>query len=292
MEKRQKKILVPVDFSPSSDAAIEVGKSFAAMHGAELVLFHAVEGNAPIAEFFADSDLSVKKTNFAHKMLDKLIEQHDSEAIAVSKMVTEGKPYNAILTASEEIKAEMIVMGTWGSHAIESGMIGSNVNKVVRSARIPVLTVTRQPDTQAFGKILITVDPEFGIRELRHILQVYHKAYNPTVELLSIAANEKEVDELKNYLAKQVAALHEQGIKDVRTAVKVGGIISDAVLAHVKEGGHDMIWMETHGRTGISGWILGSITEEVLQYSPVPVLSLHPERTPVARYYYHANSPF
>ena len=292
MEKRQKKILVPVDFSPSSEAAIKVGKTFAEMHGAEMVLFHAIESNAPIAEFFADGDLAIKKTNFSHKMLDKLITQHRTDSLTVSKMVKEGKPYKAILTASEEIKAEMIVMGTWGSHAIESGMIGSNVNKVVRSARIPVLTVTRQPEGTAFGKILITVDPEFGIRELRHLLQIYSNAYNPVVELLSIAANEQEVDELKTYLAKQSAALHEQGIKDVKTTVKVGGIISDAVLAHVKEGGHDMVWMETHGRTGISGWILGSITEEVLQYSPVPVLSLHPERTPVARYYYHANSPF
>jgi nucleotide-binding universal stress UspA family protein len=292
MEKRQKKILVPVDFSPSSDAAIKVAKSFAAMHGAELVLLNAIESVAPIAEFFADGDLGIKKTDFAHKMLDKLIDQHSSSDLIVSKLVKEGKPYNAILTAAEELKVEMIVMGTWGTHAIESGMIGSNVNKVVRSARIPVLTVTRNPDTEAFGKILITVDPEFGIREMRHLLEMYHKAYNPVVELLSIASNEKEVDELKAYLAKQVAALHTQGIKDVIPTVKVGGIISDAILSHAKDGGHEMIWMETHGRSGISGWILGSITEEVLQYSPVPVMSLHPERTPVARYYYHANSAF
>jgi nucleotide-binding universal stress UspA family protein len=232
-----------------------------------------------------------KKRTFSNNMLDKMVAIHNGNGLTVTKMIKEGKPYKAILEAASELMAEMIVMGTWGSHAIESGMIGSNVNKVVRSADIPVLTVTRQPDSDKFSKILIAVDPQFGIRELRKILHDYHKTYNPVVELLSIASNEKEVDELKNYLAKQDASLHELGIKDVIKTVRVGGIISDAILAYVNEGGHDMIWMETHGRSGISGWILGSVTEEVLQYSPVPVLSLHPDRPARARSYYHSNLP-
>jgi nucleotide-binding universal stress UspA family protein len=291
MEKRQKKVLVSVDFTPSSEAAIAVGTKFASMHGAEMVLLHVVEPSAPMSEFFAEGDLAEKKRTYSVKMLDKLVEQHKTEGITVSRMIMEGKPYNAILKAAEEIGAEMIVMGTWGSHAIETGMIGSNVNKVVRSAKIPVVTVTRQPEKAVFNKLLISVDPKFGIRELRHILGAYHKAYNPTVELVSIAANEREEDELKSYLAKQSAALHEEGITNVLTTVRVGGIISDAILSYAKEGGHDMIWMETHGRKGISGWILGSITEEVLQYSPVPVLSLHPERESAVRFYYHSNFP-
>jgi nucleotide-binding universal stress UspA family protein len=292
MEKRQKKILVPVDFTPSSESAIAVALNFAAMHSAEMVLLHIVEASAPMAEFFADGDLMEKKRAYSLKMLDKLVEQHQGAPAGVSRMIMEGKPYKEILKASEEIAAEMIVMGTWGSHAVESGMIGSNVNKVVRGAKIPVVTVTRQPDNTNFSKILIPVDPQFGIKELRQLLEMYNKAYNPVVELVTIAASEKEVPELTAYLKKQSATLHEQGIKDVQTTVRVGGIISDSILAYAKKGGHDMIWMETHGRQGISGWILGSITEEVLQYSPVPVLSLHPDRASKVAYYYHANSPF
>jgi len=292
MEKTQKKVMVAVDFTPSSDAAIAVAAKFAALHKAELVLLHVIEALPPLAGFFTEGDLMDKKREYSLKMLDKLVEQHGSIASPVSRMIIEGRPYAAILKAAEQIDAEMIVMGTWGSQAVETGMIGSNVNKVVRSAKIPVATVTRMPDNDTFGKILIAVDPEFGIRELRHILAVYHNSYNPEIELLSIAASEKEVDELKLYLQKQSKTLHESGIHNVKTAVRVGGIISDAILSYAKEGGHDMIWMETHGRKGISGWILGSITEEVLQYSPVPVLSLHPERETVARYYYHSDSAF
>ncbi len=292
MEKTQKKVMVAVDFTPSSDAAIAVAAKFAALHQAELVLLHVIEALPPLAGFFTEGDLQDKKREYSLKMLDKLVEQHGSVAAPVSRMIIEGRPYAAILKAAEQIGAEMIVMGTWGSQAIETGMIGSNVNKVVRSAKIPVATVTRMPNNDNFDKILIAVDPEFGIRELRHILALYHNSYNPEIELLSVAASETEVEALKLYLQKQSKTLHEEGIHNVKTTVRVGGIISDVILSYVKEGGHDMIWMETHGRKGISGWILGSITEEVLQYSPVPVLSLHPDRETVTRYYYHADSPF
>ncbi|MFM2376369.1 MAG: hypothetical protein RLZZ165_1466 [Bacteroidota bacterium] len=287
-----KKILVPVDFTPSSEAAIAVAQRFAVMHGAELVLLHVIEHAASIAEFFEGGDVVEKKRTYTAKMLDKIIAHHRTETLSVSRMIKEGKPYREILEGAQEIDAEMIVMGTWGSHAIESGTIGSNVNKVVRAAKVPVVTVTRMPEGEHFGKILVAVDPEYGIRELRQLLQRYHAAFNPTVELVTIAATERNVPELQEYLDKQRATLHAQGIKDVKATVRVGGIISDALLAFVQEAGHEMVWMETHGRQGLSGWILGSITEEVLQYSPVPVLSLHPDRASKDAFYYHENNPY
>ena len=209
----------------------------------------------------------------------------------MSKMIVEGKPYREILRAAEELLVEMVVMGTWGTHAIENDMIGSNVNKVVRSARVPVVTVTRAPEHAEMSKIMIAVDPNFGIRELRKFLEQYRKAYNPVVDLVAVALRESEVEELQDYLNKQRDTLMKQGIKDVTTTVRQGYIISETILDYAQEAGHDMIWMETHGRKGLSNWIIGSVTEEVLQYSPVPVLSLHPEREPVRKTYYHSNLP-
>jgi nucleotide-binding universal stress UspA family protein len=291
MEKRQKKILVPVDFTPSSNSALLLAGNIAALHGSELVLLHVVEPSAPMAEFFTDEDLTGKKRKMAIKLLDRLIETNKEMGVPMTKMIVEGKPYREILSAAEENLVEMIVMGTWGTHAIENDMIGSNVNKVVRSARIPVVTVTRPPEHAEMSKIMIAVDPNFGIRELRKILEQYHKVYNPVVDLVAVALRESDVDELKDYLDKQRQTLMKQGIKDVTTTVRQGYIISETILDYVQEAGHDMIWMETHGRKGLSNWIIGSVTEEVLQYSPVPVLSLRPEREPTRKTYYHSNLP-
>ena len=63
------------------------------------------------------------------------------------------------------------------------------------------------------------------------------------------------------------------------------------IINYAEENGHDIIWMETHGRKGLSGWFFGSVTGEILNASNIPVLSLHPEREPVRTHYYHANLP-
>lgn len=292
MEATQKKILVPIDFTPSSNSALILASNMAAVHGSEVILLHVVEPSAPMVEFFTDEDLTEKKKSMAIKLLDRQIasQQNDAE-VPMSKMIVSGKPYKEILRAAEELMVETIVMGTWGTHAVENDMIGSNVNKVVRSAKCPVVTVTRAPENAELSKIMIAVDPDFGIRELRKILEKYGEVYNPVVELVTVATKESEVAEMTDYLEKQQKTLINQGIIDVRIKVLTGYIVSEVILDYAIKAGHDMIWMETHGRKGLSNWIIGSVTEEVLQYSPVPVLSLHPEREPSHKHYYHSNFP-
>jgi nucleotide-binding universal stress UspA family protein len=50
------------------------------------------------------------------------------------------------------------------------------------------------------------------------------------------------------------------------------------LLAEVKKGGHDLVVVGTHGRTGLSHMLLGSITEKLIRMSPVPVLTIPPKR--------------
>jgi len=61
------------------------------------------------------------------------------------------------------------------------------------------------------------------------------------------------------------------------------------IADQAKTGGYDLIVMSTHGRTGLSHVLLGSVTEKVVRYAPCPVLSIAPrgrekgeERTLVA----------
>lgn len=291
MEARQKKIIVPMDFTPASMSAMKVAGNIAAIHGSEVVLLHVVERPAPMAEFFAETDLGEKHRTHANKLMDKIIADWNGPDVPVSKMFEDGKPYKGIVKAVEETMAEMVVMGTWGTHAVEVGTIGSNVNRVIRKTNVPVVTVTSEPPHTQYSKILVSVDPEFGIRELRSLLQRYADSYNPEVELVTVIANDKQLEETESHLKRQVQTLHKQGITNVSYKILKGLVIPELILDHVREGGHDMIWMETHGRNGITNWLLGSVTEEVLSHSNVPVLSLRPERESPVDYYYHSNLP-
>ncbi|SHN48702.1 universal stress protein [Desulfovibrio litoralis] len=56
------------------------------------------------------------------------------------------------------------------------------------------------------------------------------------------------------------------------------GYVSDKILEIVDEVKADMIIMGTHGRSGLAGFILGSVAEKIVKLSKVPVLTVHPQK--------------
>jgi universal stress protein A len=80
---------------------------------------------------------------------------------------------------------------------------------------------------------------------------------------------------------QQLATLRQSAIAlglAVETAVR-SGRPAQAILEHAKDGGFDLIVMGTHGRTGLSHVVMGSVAERVVRKAPCPVLTVH-ERDP------------
>ena len=71
--------------------------------------------------------------------------------------------------------------------------------------------------------------------------------------------------------------VREAGL-DVDEQHVVHGVPHQSILAAVEEWGVDLVVMGTHGRTGLGRFLLGSVTEKVVRLSPVPVLTVRPER--------------
>lgn len=81
----------------------------------------------------------------------------------------------------------------------------------------------------------------------------------------------------KEYLQKRAAELQKAGYK-VNSKVEFGGA-ADLIIETAESAKVDAIVMSTHGRSGLSRWILGSITSKVLGAAPCPVLVIPPART-------------
>ncbi|MGH7773006.1 MAG: universal stress protein [Candidatus Binatia bacterium] len=64
---------------------------------------------------------------------------------------------------------------------------------------------------------------------------------------------------------------------DVREKVELGRPESN-IVEEAKKEGVDLIVISTHGRTGLSHMLMGSVTEKVVRHASCPVLSIHPER--------------
>ncbi|HTJ26827.1 MAG TPA: universal stress protein [Candidatus Limnocylindria bacterium] len=124
-----RRILVAVDGSAPSTAAIRYAVRLARATGARLIFCHAVERN----------DLQARRDG--HDLMDAACDEARAAGLDADLDLTVGSPVEAILAAADARGAQLIVMGTHGRTGAERLKLGSVAERVVRSARSPVLTV-------------------------------------------------------------------------------------------------------------------------------------------------------
>lgn len=141
------RLLVAVDFSPTSDKAFDYALEFARIFGADVLAVHVVED--PI--LYAPTTDPVYRTDFeqmVQRKLDSLIEHRDCEGISVRTTIEAGTPFYEIIQLAETEQCQLIIMGTLGHGPLQHLMMGSVAEKVVRKAKCPVLVV--RPDQHQF----------------------------------------------------------------------------------------------------------------------------------------------
>ncbi len=126
-------LLLATDGKKHSEKAINYAFDFASLQKATLYVVFVV---SPKAE--EDKEKIIK---FGMEVLDKLKQRGLKVGVNVTTMLEAGSPYETILTASERIKADAIIVGTSGKTAIDRVLIGSVSEYVVRNARCTVIVV-------------------------------------------------------------------------------------------------------------------------------------------------------
>ncbi len=88
-----------------------------------------------------------------------------------------------------------------------------------------------------------------------------------------LIVDERQKEYAEKYLTKLAEDLIQKGIK-AKAIVKTGHQIAIEIIDFAKENNVDLIVMCTHGRSGITRWVLGSVTLKVLTRAETPILLL------------------
>jgi nucleotide-binding universal stress UspA family protein len=140
-----RQILVAVDFSDVSANAYRAAADLAARLNAKLKVLHAVpmqaaslpmEGGAVYIE-----DLQAKQVEEARRKLDAFVQQYSGGGAGIEQCVRSGDPTTEINRAAEELRADMIVVGTHGRSGLSHLLMGSVAESVLREASVPVLCI-------------------------------------------------------------------------------------------------------------------------------------------------------
>lgn len=147
-------ILFPTDFSEQSVAAFPLACSLARDCGARVVALHVVPpplGNDPL--------LNLRESHeYYHapwRALRKL--SAPEQNVRVEHLLEDGDAAKQILKVAEDTKAGLIVIGTHGRTGLGRLFMGSVAEQVMRGAKCPVLTVTKNAVRAPSPKILCKV---------------------------------------------------------------------------------------------------------------------------------------
>jgi nucleotide-binding universal stress UspA family protein len=276
-----KTILVPTDFSKEADNALEVAAIIARNTDAKIELLHIVESihedsfsvsGTFIQEDGLDKVFILKMVEKAMKTMQQKIKVLPLEGIKVIPHVKVGSVYKNISNIIAENKVDLIVMGTQGATGIKEMFAGSNTEKVVRLAKCLVLSVKERADKFHLKNVVLATNfsddaPVFlnRIKELQsifnfklHLLYVNTPmSFQSDAELGLTMDKFAKTHDLKNYSFNILNAyMEEEGIM----------VFADKVNA-------DVVALSTHGKKGLSSLLLGSISQDMVNYSPKPILT-------------------
>jgi len=169
-------------------------------------------------------------------------------------------------------------MGSHGSSGLKEFFVGSNTEKVVRHAEIPVLVTKENPILTDFESIVFACDfSEKAVEPYLRACKLFdsmgskmHLVYVnlPSESFKSSAEMESKV---VSFLKKANGNLDKlDSVKYVSDYTVEKGILNFSNIV-----GADLIAVVTHGRTGLSHFFEGSISEDIANHSMLPVMSFN-----------------
>ncbi|CDO89061.1 universal stress protein UspA [Mycobacterium triplex] len=289
---KQLGIVVAVDGSPASNAAVVWAARDAAMRNIGLTLFHAVV--TPTTTWppvpYPDS-LLVKleddcRRQLAHAL--KLAEEAmpADRKVAITKEFVYSSPALALIKMSDD--AQMIVVGSSGRGLLARGVLGSVSSTVVRHANCPVAVIRDEdvPDPQ-HGPVLLGIDGSpaselataiaFEQASRRGVDLVALHAWSD-VAVLGLPAFDWEAvqAEAERSLAETLAGWQERYPDVTVRRVLVRDLPAQQLIEQSKSLAAQLVVVGSHGRGGLTGLILGSVSNTVLHSVKVPIIVARP----------------
>jgi nucleotide-binding universal stress UspA family protein len=272
-----KNILVPTDFSKCSMYAVKLAAKIAREVNATLHFLHVIEVPVVAYDVGMVNFESLPQAMFMRELADKNMTQLFKEGFLEGLNVKTTIEYDAIYKRINQYVSRndigLIVMGSHGASGISELVIGSNAERVTRYAECPVLTIKKEHNNFDVKNIVLASN-FYGETDI--MFKEYEKLkglFNAKLHLLKVItpANFEATSRSKNIINDFVK---KHKLENFSVNIYNHENAEEGILEFSEEVNADMILIGTHGRTGLSHLINGSIAEDLLNHASRPVLSI------------------
>jgi nucleotide-binding universal stress UspA family protein len=270
-----KKILIPYDFSEQAKAAFRFALDMGKGSACELHLLHVVK--MPVLQHSAVLPIATVEEDMLHdarKQAELKFEKIEKKFIRDAQIKTKvrfGDLAETILEYLASYKIDLVIMGTKGASGIRELLRGSNTEKVVRLSGVPVLAVKQSIQYQQIKNIVFPNSlNEDSSEDLMTKVKLLQDSFNAKVHVLWVNTPSNFQDDgqvqarLQSFASRYM--LKNYSINIFNDIDEETGIVNFADLI-----GADLIALGTHGRTGLSHMLNGSVAENLVNHITKPV---------------------
>ncbi len=294
-----RRIVVPLDGSQLSHAALPVARGLAERTGASVTLVSVID---PPRDFYitardasssrwkpADIERLASEEKRLQEYLDGVATTFENMRVATE--VRLGQAAEEILEAAEASPQTIIIMASHGRTGLGRMLIGSVANRVIQASNMPVIVVKASEDSKAeYGKrsIARVMVPLDGSRFAEQALEKARSVFGNDVRYVLIrivepvAPGQAYTSEVIADYERQAHDAAEDYLEDVAGRLKAEGATvardvriiqpSLGITQFAEETSADLIAISTHGRSGMGRFLMGSVAERVLHNAERPVM--------------------
>lgn len=269
-----KKIVVPIDFSEQSDYALKVAASLAKTHNTEILALHMLELNQ--AMITSSEGFHPEQTVFLIKLAEKrfkdFLNKPYLKGIKVTPIVKHFKVFSEVNDVAKKVDADMIIMGSHGTDGLKEIFVGSNAERVVRNADIPVLIIKKNHEDFKIDRFLFACAFKEESLESFRKARNFAELLNAELKLVYVNTPGDEFLSSKDTNDRISKFLDQAGVS-MEVEVYNDYNIESGILNYSEIMSADIIGIPTHGRKGLSHFFMGSIGEDIANHSTIPVVT-------------------
>jgi nucleotide-binding universal stress UspA family protein len=291
-------LLVPLDGSEAAETVLPFARILAGALKIPVRLLLVVDVSVMTAHIAADKaryleELIAEGERSSRAYLKELAA--GLTGFSVEGSVERGNAAEVIIEKAAQEIGTLVAMATHGRSGFNRWLLGSVAEKVLRGTSNNLFLVRANEKGSLNDKILLksVIVPLDGselaervlpsVAEMAKVLDLEIKLFR-AYELAASAyygsedhlpdyqkLKENGKADAQAYLEAQVAALKRNGLSRV-TSILTDGTGADEIIACAREHPDSLVAMCTHGRSGVTRWVLGSVTEKVVRHSGNPML--------------------
>jgi nucleotide-binding universal stress UspA family protein len=272
-----RKILVPVDFSETSNQAVRQALLIAKTANAAITLLHVVPtvflpSDAPEQEQDSIVRSITKSTDGGlQKMVSRI---KAAETIPVKAAVLKGNVTDTICDMANSEDFDLIVMGTHGTSGIQEFFAGSTAYRVVRHSACPVLTL-RHSTTFNPRAIVLPIRLERSSRQKVDYVVELARLFGSIVLITGYTdeKSESKQEKIKQYVRQVENYLSKLDIKFKSKLIFAPHFVKEILKYAEKSKAGLVVTMKEHDFS-LDQMIQGSYTEQLVNHSGLPVLTI------------------